>query len=155
MDVVETYIKLRNKIMLDMDELEVFKKLRNKIMGGFKTYKHRDGRNKCYRHIKGHTGVVCSCVTPDGKNVVSGSRHGTVRITRFDNGKLVRYIRYHLKKVNMVCVTPDSRYVLSLSKGYVHITRIKDGKLFRDINVGYGVTSICVSPDGKHVVFGL
>ena len=124
-------------------------------MAQFKTYKHRNKLMNC-RQIKKHRDSVCSiCVTPNGEYVVSGSEDGTVRITRFDNGKLVREIRYHLKKVNMVCVTPDSRYVLSLSKGYVHITRIKDGKLFRDINVGYGVTSICVSPGGKHVVFGL
>ena len=55
----------------------------------------------------------------------------------------------------MICVTPDGRYVLSLFSRYVHITQIKDGKsFFRSIDVDYDYTSICVSPDGKHVVFG-
>ena len=100
-----SYIKLRNKIMNRGDQ--------------FKTYKYTNKRmNKYCRHIIG-LGMVCSvCVTPDGKYVVSGSENGTVRITRFDNGKLVREIRGHQCKVNMVCVTPDGRYVLSWSRSH-------------------------------------
>ena len=95
--------------------------------------------------FKAHTGDYfrSGCVTPDSKHVVSVSEGGkfrhfdqTLRITRIRDGKLVRKIKGHSGEERFinVCVTPDSKYVLSASiDNTIRVTRFGDGELFREI----------------------
>ena len=105
-----------------------YKKIRKKIMNRgdqFKTYKYTNKRmNKYSRHIEGcvHKDSVCSvCMTPDGKYVVSGSENGTLRITRFDNGKLVREIKSHQYEVDAFCPFLEDTFTLRNSRIVVSI----------------------------------
>ena len=97
---------------------------------------------------------TCTCVTPDGKHVVS-SVNETIQITRVQDKKLVREIKGHTDIIWSICVTLDCKYVVSGSNDKtIRITRIEDGKLVREIkgrHIGE-VGNVCVTPDGKHVV---
>ena len=140
----------------------------------------RDG--KLIREMKGYTGRINSIwMTPDGKYVASSSLNKigvtrletSIRITRFEDGQLVRELKGP-DGVSCVCSTPDGKYVMSVFDGKllimlvtpdskhvvsgshdntIRVTRIKDGKLVREIYVTQPVKSVCVTPDMKHVVW--
>ena len=125
---------------------------------------------KLVREINEHTESIWSVyVTLDCKYVVTGSEGKTIRITRIEYGMLVREIKgRHIGHVSNVCVTPDGKHVVSACYTYtdidyenenpmvfIHITRIKDGMLVREIRVDGDddVERLCVTPGGKHLVY--
>ena len=62
-------------------------------------------------------------MTPDGRNVMSGSTD-KIRIIMF------RKVKSKKNLIDNVCVTPDGKYVVSGSREEsISVTRIQDGKL--------------------------
>ena len=81
--------------------------------------------------LKGHgnrDGVGCVCVTPDGKNIVTGGCNddATVRVWRIENGDCV-YVLNSAGEVNSVCVTPDNKHIVAGSIRAAHVWRLDDG----------------------------
>ena len=105
-----------------------------------------------------HNYISSVCVTPDNKHVVAGSDDNTIFVIRIEDGKLIRKNPNHTGAVNQVRVTPDCKYVVSLSRDIkmrvMVITRFEDGELVDRIKFQWndGLTSICLTPDGKNVV---
>ena len=98
------------------------------------------------------------CITPDDKYLVIGLTQGNIRITRLDNGKMVRVIKGHTSDVLGLSVTSDNKFVVSISDDKtVRITCLDTGELFREVNrnefrYSYGQT-ICITSDSKYVAF--
>ena len=53
------------------------------------------------------------CVTPDGKQVVTGSYDDTARIWLLSDGSHVRTLEGHTGSVQSVRVTPDGEHVVT------------------------------------------
>ena len=69
---------------------------------------------------------------------------------------MARVIHTHRSTTLSNCVTPDGKLVVSgFFDGTIHITRIEDGELVRQIK-GHTVWSrnVCVTPDGKNIISG-
>jgi len=54
-----------------------------------------------------------TAVTPDGKQIVSGSVDDTVRVWDLASGQLVRTLTGHTNIVEAVAVTPDGKQIVS------------------------------------------
>jgi WD40 repeat protein len=77
------------------------------------------------RTLTGHTyAVYAVAVTPDGRQVVSGSWDDTVRVWDLASGQPVRTLTGHTGAVDAVAVTPDGRQVVSGSSD--HTVRVWD-----------------------------
>lgn len=88
--------------------------------------------------------------------MVYGSLDRNIRVERLDSGELVCVIKGHTwKGVACLCVTSDSKYVVSGSEDKtIRITRIDTGKCVRVIQQPGWVTSVCVTPNNTYVVSG-
>ncbi|KAG6903592.1 hypothetical protein DXG01_016592, partial [Tephrocybe rancida] len=95
-------------------------------------------------------------ISPDGKQVVSGSSGRSVCIWDALTGELVKELKGHTGSVGSVSFSPDGKQVLSGS--YDKSVRIWDaltGDLVKELK-GHtnSVLSVAFSPDGKQVVSG-
>ncbi|KAH8662952.1 WD40-repeat-containing domain protein [Tricladium varicosporioides] len=115
--------------------------------------------NAMLQTLEGHTNEVSSVAfSPDGKQVVSGSYDGTVRLWDVVTGKQVLpALEGHTSLVTSVAFSPDGKQVVSGS--YDNTVRLWDaatGKQVLPALEGHTseVSSVAFSPDGKQVVSG-
>ncbi|MFA5427800.1 MAG: WD40 repeat domain-containing protein [Sulfurimonas sp.] len=97
--------------------------------------------------LEGHTDCVYSlAVTPDGKNIVSGSKDNTIKIWDIQSGECVRTLKGHTDAVSSV-ITQDGKTIISRSKdGTIKLWDIKSGECNYTIyNIQDGSTIIMFS----------
>lgn len=118
------------------------------ISDGVETIKLWDIPGARYTKVlKGHTDSVDSLVvTPDGKNIVSGSRDNTIKIWNIQSGECVRTLKGHTDAVNSV-ITQDGKTIISRSKdGAIKIWDIQSGECIYTIyNMNDGSTIVMFS----------
>jgi WD40 repeat protein len=117
--------------------------------------------------LKGHANDVNSvCISPDGKLLASGSRDKTIKLWSLPDGALLNTLKGHAGDVTSVCISPDGTLLVSGSDGItasfdhtkigsggtIKLWSLPDGALFKTLEVG--VTSVCISPDGKLLASG-
>ncbi len=109
------------------------------------------------RSLSGHEDAIHSVVfTPDGKNLVSGGKDGSLRIWETASGRQQAVLEGHKGKVITVAVTPDGKYVLSGGGAggdddtAINIWSLEDKKLVDSINVPK-MWKMDLSSDGKYV----
>jgi len=107
--------------------------------------------------LKGHDREVTStCFSPDGSQVVSGSKDKTVRIWDAKTGKNIQTLNGHADAVTCVCFSPDGRQVVSGSEDKT--VRIWDAKTGKNIQTFIAhdtyITAIDFSPDGEFIATG-
>ncbi|HEY5248197.1 MAG TPA: caspase family protein, partial [Dermatophilaceae bacterium] len=109
------------------------------------------------RTLSNHNANVRSvAVTPNGKQIVSGSWDGTVRVSDLASGRLIRTLSDPPDLVFAVAVTPDGRQIVS--GGFANILKVWDlasGKLTRTLQ-GHreALHAVAISPGGKQIIGG-
>ncbi len=64
--------------------------------------------------LEGHTSYISSvCISPDGKNIISGSEDKTTRIWDIETNKEEAVLEGHTDIVISVCISPDGKKIIS------------------------------------------
>ncbi len=109
------------------------------------------------RTLSGHAGGVISvAITPDGKQVISGSSDGTLKVWDIASGKELRTLTGYSSNIRSVAITPDGKQAISASDDKtLKVWDIASGKELRTLR-GHAssVWSVAITPDGKQVISG-
>lgn len=107
----------------------------------------------------GHS-VSFLAITPDGKNVVSGSGDHTLKLWDMASGREIRTFVGHKEAMNSLAVSPDGRYIISASgklsgsgKSLV-MWEMQTGQEVRDFQPNDRATAVAFTPNGKYIVTG-
>lgn len=103
-----------------------------------------------------HTGKITALVlSANGKILVSGSEDRTVKIWHLDRNADPYTLTGFATPITALTISPNDEIcaIGDLSQN-VRIRRLEDGKIIRSIQVGSGVTSLCLSPDGQFLATG-
>jgi len=86
------------------------------------------------RTLTGHTRPVTSvAVTPDGKQVISGSWDNTLKVWDLETGKELFPLRGHTRPVTSVAVTPDGK--LAISGSWDKTLRVWDLETRKELSI--------------------
>ncbi len=104
------------------------------------------------RVLRGHSGEVYAlAVTPDGRQVVSGSQDKTLKVWDLEIGSELRTLSGHSGAVWAVAVTPDGRQVVSGSGDKtLKVWDLETGSELHTLS-GHSdwVNAVAVTPDGQ------
>jgi len=115
------------------------------------------------RTFTGHSHhVVALALAPDGRQVISGSHDGTIKVWDLENGLELITIspkkkRAYDKVVSSLAVTPDGKQVISgfLSEFSLTVWDLDSSQEIRTLSGHMGsVNAVAVTPDGKRIVSG-
>ena len=111
----------------------------------------------CMQTLEGHGGWVNSVAfSPDGRQIVSGSGDGTVKVWDRESGACAQTLKGHGGWVPSVAFSPDGRQIVSGSgDGTVKVWDRESGACTQTLD-GHGgwVNSVAFSPDGRQIVSG-
>jgi hypothetical protein len=107
--------------------------------------------------LEGHDGGATSLAwLPDGRQVLTGSKRGVIRLWDAAGGKEVRRFLGHDPKADVMslAVSPDGRYVLSgASDNSIRLWDAATGKeVQRFVGHTSGVFGVALSPDGRRAL---
>lgn len=131
----------------------------------------------CRTTLEGHSeSVACAAFSPDGKNVISGSLDGTIKIWSLNTGNCIQTLGWGLDNVSSVAYSPDGKYFVGAGEkgieeeiitekgdtilGYtaaVGDIKIFDAKTYECVKTlntkddGWQVY-LAYSPDGKYII---
>lgn len=113
-------------------------------------------RNGPLRCIEGHTDHVCGLVmTPDSKQVVSGSLDKTIKVWDLSSGELLYTMKENSGRVGALAMAPDGQQVISgHPDGTVKVWDLSSGGLLRTIAGNSSVIALAMAPNGQQVVSG-
>ncbi|HEX7556078.1 MAG TPA: WD40 repeat domain-containing protein [Leptolinea sp.] len=99
--------------------------------------------------------VNAIAITPDGRQVVSGSNVSMINVWDLKSGNLLRSLEGALR-INALAITPDGQKVIAGSEDTVlKIWDLESGTMLGSLNGHTGpVTSVMVTRDGRYVISG-
>jgi WD40 repeat protein len=112
------------------------------------------------RVLKGHGAPVHSVAfSPTGKYFVSGGDDKTLRLWETSTGRLIRVINLFFHAAGSLAFSPDGIFVISSSNESFRIWEVATGKEVKftggiSEELLGSVTSMAMSPDGKHILCG-
>ncbi|HEX8397559.1 MAG TPA: TIR domain-containing protein [Pyrinomonadaceae bacterium] len=107
--------------------------------------------------LKGHSkDVYAVAVTPDGKQIVSGSKDKTLRVWDLASGQCQATLKDHSASVKAVAVTPDGKQIVSGSDdATLRVWDLASGQCLTTLGGFYSlVFAVAITPDGKQLVSG-
>ncbi|TMQ04800.1 MAG: hypothetical protein E6J91_42455, partial [Deltaproteobacteria bacterium] len=104
------------------------------------------------RELAGHTGSVQACaVTGDGRQVVSASSDGTLKLWDLERGRLLRTLAGHGGPVWTCAVTPDGRVVSGAADGTLKLWDLGGRALLTIAGHRADVLACAVTPDARAI----
>ncbi len=135
------------------------------MLGELRTLGHDDESVRGYAKLPGdqletlqgnRSYALSVCITPDGRQLVSGDADGAVRVWSLSQRKIVRILTGHTGPVRSVAVDDSGRYTLSCSDDMtVRVWETSDGAPVK-VLTGHTdkVLAVSASPDGRYVLSG-
>ena len=105
----------------------------------------------------GHTDWVMSVIfNHDGKQLISSSEVGTIKLWDIDTGREIRTFLGHTHSANSISLSSDGKQIISGSADKtVKLWDIDIGLEIKTFSAHTGsVNSVCFSPDGKFIISG-
>ena len=107
------------------------------------------------RTLEGHTdSVIAVSLSPDGKQAISASEDGTLKIWDIGSGTSIRTLEGYTASVRAVAITPDGTQAISAPDDKtLRVWDIGSGTLLRTLE-GHtaSVSAVAITPDGKQVI---
>jgi len=106
--------------------------------------------------LTGHTGYLTSVAySSDGKYLLTAGHDNTARLWDAATGEQVQVLTGHTGDVWGIAFSPDGKYVATGDDHTIRLWDIATGQIVREFvghQVGFGVSGIVFSPDGKDMV---
>jgi len=113
---------------------------------------------KLLRRFEGGRGSARPCaLSPEGRQVLTGTLEGEVVLWDVETGREVKRIKGHKGLVAALEFSPDGKQALSGAfDGTVRLWELASGKELRHIDIDPAIQVFCVrfSPDGRHAMAG-
>jgi eukaryotic-like serine/threonine-protein kinase len=124
---------------------------------GFEWYYWQRQTHLALKTLRGHLGAVAAvALSPDGRQLVSGSEDGTAILWDALNGKELFTLKAHRAPIRAVAFSPDSLRTLTVSVD--RTARVWDvatgSSLFALNGPGAYVTAAAFSPNGRRIATG-
>ena len=97
------------------------------------------------------TTIWSFCVTPDGRYLITSDVCNCIHILQMDDGIMIHQMQPHSRSVTCICVTKDSRFVVSGSFDKTIQIRNLGGSLIRKIKTQKVPYIIQVTPDQNYI----
>ncbi len=109
---------------------------------------------RCLRTFKGHTGLVSSQWSADGRHALSGSSDKTLKLWDVATGRCLRTLEGHTESVNSIHLSADGRRALSGSgnygvKGTLKLWELDTGRCLRTFE-WLTANAVHFSAGGRH-----
>jgi WD40 repeat protein len=103
--------------------------------------------------LGGKSQVQTAAFSPDGKQIITGSRESTLKLWDAEKGTEIRTFSGHGNEVRGVAFSPDGTHVASASgDGTVKVWEVENGKEVLTIKVVMNyVNGVAFTPDGKQI----
>lgn len=102
--------------------------------------------------------VTCMALMPGGRNLLSGSEDGTIRVWDIETGTELPRLDFGFKiepPINAIARSPDGGRVVAVADWLISIWDLRSGKEIMTIEgVGRDLTSVEITPDGEHFIVG-
>jgi GTPase SAR1 family protein/uncharacterized CHY-type Zn-finger protein len=107
--------------------------------------------------LKGHSEAVYAIViTPNGKQIISGSMDRTLRVWDLASGRCLTTLEGHSDLVEAIVITPDGKQIISGSDDTrLRVWDLASGRCLTTLE-GHSDTiyTVAITPDGKQIVSG-
>ncbi|KAJ5291841.1 G-protein beta WD- 40 repeats containing protein [Penicillium angulare] len=116
----------------------------------------QDYRLSLLQIVEGHTRTVrCIALSPDGRQIASGSDDKTIKIWDARTGNPQKTLKGHLDSVNAVVFSSDGKQIASGSSDRtIKLWNSTTTELQNTLEDRSGVHSVAFSPDDRHVASG-
>jgi WD40 repeat protein len=107
--------------------------------------------------LEGHTDSVNAlALSPDGRQIVSGSSDKTLKVWDLESGRLIHSLEGHTDSVRTLALSTDGRHVISGSDDQtLKVWDLESGRLVRSLE-GHtdSVTTLTLTSDGRQIISG-
>lgn len=103
--------------------------------------------------------VTCMALMPSGRNLLSGSEDGTIRVWDIETGTELPRLDFGFKiepPINAIARSPDGGRVVAVADWLISIWDLRSGKEIMTIErmERDDLTSVEITPDGEHFIVG-